>query len=413
MENLNKRANIVLVACILFNLSIGVLYAWSVLTSHLTAPVEYGGFGWSVSQAGLPYSIAIVTFAVSVLIGGRIQDKIGPRKVLTVGGILMGLGLILVGFVGNSVMGVILFFGVFASIGMGFGYACVTAPALKWFHPSKKGLISGLIVGGFGLSAVGIAPLASALLDNLDIQRTFIILGMINLVITTSIAQLIKNPPADYAPPMPRKINTTSRTTPSIDIEWSKMLKTRQFYMIFVIFVLTSSVGLMVIGNLTRIAQSQADISDAAILAGLVAFLALMNTLGRVVGGMMSDKIGRTNSLYVILGLQMINMAVFAFYQNLPMLILGLIIVGFCFGALLSVMPALCADLYGLKNFGINYGILFLAWGLSGVITPVIANYFYDATGSFTNAYVVCAVMMAGMVCMNFFLKRDISRTSH
>ncbi|MCL2217687.1 MAG: OFA family MFS transporter [Defluviitaleaceae bacterium] len=410
MENLNKKANIVLVACILFNLSIGVLYAWSVLTSHLTAPLEEGGFGWSVSQAGLPYSIAIVTFATAMLIGGRIQDKIGPRKVVTAGGILMGLGLIAAGFVGNSVIGIVLSFGVLASTGMGFGYACVTAPALKWFHPGKKGLVSGLIVGGFGLSAVGIAPLASALLDNFGIERTFIILGMFNLIVTTAIAQLITNPPPDYTPPAPDKIKATTKAAPSVNFEWTQMLKTGRFYMMFVIFVLTSSVGLMVIGNLTRIARSQANISDAAILAGLVAFLALMNTAGRVFGGIMSDKIGRINSLFVILGLQLINMAAFAFYQNLPALILGLIIVGFCFGALLSVMPALCADLYGLKNFGINYGILFLAWGLSGVITPVIANYFYDATGSFTNAYIICAIMMAVMVCVNFVLKRDVAK---
>jgi len=400
-----KKANFVLAACVLFNLSIGVLYAWSVLTSHLTAPVADGGFGWTASQAGLPYSIAIVTFALSVVIGGRIQDKIGPRWVLTAGGLLMGLGLVLVGVVGNTVLGVVLLFGVLASTGMGFGYACVTAPALKWFHPSKKGLISGLIVGGFGLSAVFMAPFASALLENLGIAWTFIILGIVNLCITTLIAQFVKNPPDGYTPHVPAQVKT-AKSAPAVNHDWAYMLKTGRFYMIFLIFVLTSSVGLMIIGNLTRIARSQAGITDAAVLAGLVAFLALMNTLGRVAGGIMSDKIGRINALFVILGLQTVNMAVFALFTNLPLLVLGLIIVGFCFGALLSVMPALCADLYGLKHFGINYGLLFLAWGLSGVITPVIASYFYDVRGSFTIAYAICAVMMALMIGVNVVLKR-------
>ena len=411
MENqgLQKRANIVLWACALFNLSIGALYAWSVIQSHLTAPVSEGGFGWTASQAGLPFSIAIIMFATGMLIGGRIQDKIGPRWVVTAGSVMMGTGLILSGLAGNSVMGLIVCYGVLAAVGMGFGYGSVTAPALKWFPPSKKGLVSGIIVGGFGLSAVGMAPLASALLGSFGISQTFIILGAFNLVVSTTIAQFINNPPAGYTPPSPAKVQAAKAApAPSVNYEWNEMLKTGRFYMIFIIFILTSSVGLMVIGSVSRIATSQAGITEPAVLAGLVSFLALMNTLGRVAGGIMSDKIGRINSVFVILMLQLLNMAAFTFFQSLPTLILGLIIVGFCFGTLLSVMPALTADLYGLKNFGLNYGIMFFAWGLSGVMTPIIANFIYDTTGSFSITYIICAVMMAAMVLVNFALKKNI-----
>jgi len=412
LEN-QKRANIVLYACILFNLSIGVLYAWSVIATRLTAPIADGGFGWTASQAGLPYSVAIIMLATAMLFGGRIQDKIGPRWVMTAGGLLIGAGNILAGFIGNSLVGVTLGFGILAAGGMGLGYGCATAPALKWFHPGKKGLVSGLIVGGFGLSAVGFAPLASTLLANVGIEQTFIFLGLGNLIITTTLAQFIKNPPAGYVPAEPAKTKQAAvKSAPAVNFAWNEMLRTKRFFLMFTVFLLTSSVGVMVIGSMTRIAQTQAGITDAGILAGLVAFLAFMNAVGRVAGGILSDKIGRINALFVILVLQLVNMAAFAFYQNLPTLILGIVVVGFCFGTLLSVMPALCADQYGLKNFGFNYAILFLAWGFSGVIAPVFAGFLYDTTGSFNTAYLICAVMMVGMILANYLLKKDMAKAS-
>ena len=408
MKMKDQKANKILIACALFNLSIGVLYAWSVIQSRLTLPVYYGGFGWSVSQAGLPFSVAVIVFATAMFIGGRLQDKIGPRWVLTVGSVMIGIGLIFAGLIGNSVPGIIIGFGVVAATGMGFGYACATPPALKWFHPSKKGLVSGIIVGGFGLSAVGFAPLASSLLQSFDIRLTFIILGVSNLVISTAIAQFIKNPPEGYLAPEPKKIKVNKKNATSTNIEWSDMVKTPGFYLMFIMFLLTSSVGLMVIGSVSRIATTQVGITDTAILAGLVSFLAFTNTLGRVVGGIMSDKIGRINSLFVIFILQAVNMFAFGFYTSLLGLIVGIIIVGFCFGTLLAVMPALCADQYGLKNFGSNYGVLFFAWGFSGIVTPVIANFLYDATGSFTMAFIACGVMMVAMVGVNLVFKKAV-----
>lgn len=409
-QTTQSRAVIVLIACMFINLSIGVLYAWSVIKSRLTLPLTDGGFEWTVSQAGLPFSIAVIVFATAMLIGGRIQDKIGPRWVITAGGALVGLGLILSGLAGNSVVGITFSFGVIAATGMGFSYGCVTPPALKWFHASKKGLVSGIIVGGFGLSAVYYAPLANSLLYAFGIEKTFIIIGMTIFVLCVSIAQLITNPPAGYAPPAPAKIKEAAKSAPAIDYNWKEMLKTRRFRLMFLMFILGSSVGLMVIGNITKIAVTQANIIDTGLLAIMVSFLAITNYLGRLIGGKMSDNIGRINALFVVFVLQMINMAAFAFYQNLALLFLGIILVGFCFGTLLSVMPALCADQYGLKNFGLNYGILFLAWGFSGILAPIIADILYDASGSFNTTYIICAVMMGAMTFVNYLLKKDIDK---
>jgi MFS family permease len=407
---LRNKAICVLLAGIFFNLAIGVLYAWSVLKSTMTAPEAAGGWAWSSSQAGFPYTLAVVCFALGVLIGGRIQDKTGPRPVVTTGGAMVGLGLILSGFIGNSPTGIALCFGVVTGLGIGLGYSCVTPSALKWYHPSKKGLISGMVLGGFGLGAVYYAPVASALLQRFTIEQTMLFLGMAILLISVPLAQFIKVPPAGYIPAEPANLKPSAAKAPAPDYSWREMMKTRRFYIMIVLYLFSVSVGLMVIGNITAIAELQANITHAALLAGLVSFMAVTNFLGRIAGGILSDKIGRVYALFVIFILQLLNMAGFAFYSNLALIIVGIIFAGMCFGAILAVFPALTADQYGLKNYGQNYGIIYLAYGFSGVVAPLIADYFYDRTGNFNTAYIICAVMMAGVIGINFLLKNELKR---
>ena len=411
--NLQTRARTVLIAGVLFNLSIGMLYTWSIIRGRMMEPVADGGWAWTSQQAGLPFTFAILFFALGVLIGGRIQDKIGPRWVVTFGGFCVGLGMIISGLAGNSPIGVTIGFGVVAGLGIGLGYGCVTPPALKWFHPSKKGMVSGLIVGGFGFGAVYFGPLTSVLLNNFGIERTFIFMGIGVIALSVPIAQFIRNPPAGYVPDEPKNIKASAVKVASPDYTWRAMVKTPRFYMMFIMFMITSSVGLMVIGNVTRIATMQMNITDSATLAFLVSFMAITNLSGRIIGGFMSDKIGRINTLFVIFAIQVFNMVGFLLYSNLPMLIVGVIGIGFCFGALLSVFPALTAEQYGLKNYGVNYGIVYLAWGLSGVVAPVIADYFYDTTGTFTTAYIICAVMMVAMLVVNYLFKINVARVKH
>ena len=409
-QNLQGRAKVVLIAGILFNLSIGMLYTWSIIRSQMMEPLGADGWGWTSAQAGRPFTFAVVFFALGLLVGGRIQDKIGPRWVVTFGGFLTGLGMIVSGLAGNSPIGVTIGFGIMTGVGIGFGYGCVTPPALKWFHPSKKGMVSGLIVGGFGFGAVYFGPLASTLLSNFGIENAFIIMGVGVITLTVPIAQFVRNPPQGYVPEEPQKIKSaTTQSIKSVDYFWREMIKTPRFYMMFIMFLIISSVGLMVIGSVTRIATIQMGITDSAVLAFLVSFMAITNMAGRIIGGFISDKIGRTNTLFLIIILQIINMFGFMFYATLPTLIIGIIGIGFCFGALLSVFPALTAEQFGLKNYGANYGIVYLAWGLSGVVAPVIADNIYDATGSFFMAYLICAIMMIAMLVVNYLFKRNVA----
>ena len=412
MQNIQKKAKTVLIGCALFNFSLGVLYAWSVLAQRFATPVADGGWGWDAAQTGLPFSLAVACFAVSMLIGGRVQDKIGPRWVMTTGGVLCGLGLILCGIIGNSPIGIAIAFGVVAGIGGGVGYSCATPPALKWYHPSRKGQISGITVGGFGLSAVYYSPLTAALLGAFETTTALIFLGTGILILTTIFAQLVRNPPPGYLPAVPANYKAPAADAPkkaSTDFTWKEMMQTSRFWLIFIMFVASASVGLIVIGNVTIIAREQIGITDAGILAMMASLLALINTLGRIIGGAISDKIGRVNALYLILIIQVLNMIGFMFYSNLAGLILGVSLVGFCFGAFLSIFPALTADQYGLKNFGQNYGIMFLAWGVAGFVGPTIASTVFAATGSFYMTYVICAIMTGVMIFVNVIIQRGIA----
>jgi len=404
--NTQKTANFALIAGILIMLSIGVLYAWSVIKKELIISC-----GWSSSEAGLPYTLAIVFLALGVFIGGRIQDKIGPKWVITCGGTLAGFGMIFSGLVGNSPIGIAIGFGIISGLGIGLAYACASPPALKWNHPSKKGMVAGLIVGGFGMAAIYLAPLASTLLSSFGIKTTLMILGAVPIMVCVPIAQFVKNPPVGYVPEAPKNLKETAvKRAPAIDFTLSEMMKTKRFYMLFFMFLFSSSAGLLILGNMPKIASLQLPEGTAtpALLAGLVAFLAFTNTFGRVLGGMMSDKIGPVNAIFVVFTLQMLNMIGFIFYANLATLILGIIAIGFSFGTILSVFPAITAGQYGLKNFGANYGVMFLAWGLSGAVAPTMADYFYDLHKNFNTAYLLCAMVMVVLIFVNYMYKRNV-----
>ena len=400
-----QNAYTVLFSGILFNLTIQVLYVWSLVKDMMKSPADQGGWGWSSQEAGLPYTVAIIFFALGVLVGGRIQDKTGPRIVASFGGTMVGSGLVISGLVGNDPVGITIGYGVITGLGIGFGYGSILPSCLKWFHPGRKGLIGGLVLGGFGLASVHYAFITEALLVSAGIQRTLLSIGIAVTVLSVAAAQFIKNPPPDHVPGVPKNFTQPLMLQKStIDFTWREMFKTKCFYLIFILFLFSSSIGLMIIGNLTRIAGIQAGVTGAAFLISLVA---VMNALGRIIGGYCSDKIGRENTLFVAIILQMLNILGFVIYQNIVVLTFGFILTGLCFGTFLAVFPALTGDLYGLKNYGANYGIVYLAYGFAGVAAPVTADYFYAKHGNFNIAYIICAVIMLLMIGINILLKKE------
>ncbi|OED42064.1 oxalate:formate antiporter [Endozoicomonas sp. (ex Bugula neritina AB1)] len=390
-----NRASKILLAGIGINLCIGVLYAWSVFGKALV------NSGWSNADAGMPYTISIVTFSMGVLIAGTLQDRMGPRKLAITGTSMVGLGLIASSFA-TTPIALLLTFGVFAGTGIGFAYATLTPAAMKWFHASKKGMVSGLIAGGFGMAALYLAPTTSAMITAIGINKAFLVLGIGVLLIALPLAFTIVNPPAGYKAEAPAGLSDTAGKTATHNFTWREMIKTRQFYMMWIMFAFASSAGLMLIGNITSIASHQGNITEAAYLVSL---LAVFNTGGRVVMGMLSDKIGRVPTLMLVIALQMANMVLFPTFDTEIEFMLGAALAGVGYGALLAIFPSMTADYFGMKNYGSNFGVVYTAWGISGFMGPVMASIVVDTTGSYSIAYTVSAIMLAIAGFIGFMTK--------
>jgi MFS transporter, OFA family, oxalate/formate antiporter len=383
------------------NLALGVLYAWSVISKQITRE-----WGWNETQAALPYSVAIALFAVMMVPAGKLQDKLGPRFTASLGGIFCGAGF-LIAAMGQSLAGMVIGFGILAGTGIGFGYASATPPAVKWFPPQRTGLIAGLVVAGFGLASVYIAPLANYLLNAFGIQSTFLILGIAFLAVVVCLAQFLKNPPLGYKPGTPpaeahKASGAMTATAKSADYEWRDMLRTPQFYLLWVMFVFASGAGLMIIGKLAKIVDLQAGIKAGFVF---VAFLAVGNAGGRIVAGVLSDWIGRTWTMCIVFVFQAVLMFLLKGLDTYTTLFFASILIGFNYGANLSVFPSAVKDYFGLKNFGFNYGCVFTAWGVGGILGPLLSGWIYDSYNNFNYAYLVSSVCLIFAAVLTFLTR--------
>jgi OFA family oxalate/formate antiporter-like MFS transporter len=369
------------------NLALGVLYTWSVISKGIPDT-----WGWSETQRALPYSVACMVFALMMVPAGRMQDKIGPRIVATIGGILTGIGLMVASQFTNIWMFVV-GFGLLAGSGIGFGYASATPPAVKWFPPAKTGMIVGIVVSGFGLASVYISPLANFLIGRYGVSTTMLIFGIGFLIVVSCLSQFLANPPTAQKPKTIVKGVVPAQPPAAVsDFSPSDILKTPAFYLVWLTYFFAAGAGLMVIGKLAKMVDTQAGFKAGFLL---VALLAIGNASGRLVAGFTSDKIGRTRVLAICLGMQALLMFLMPSLRSAPIMILFSILMGFNYGANLAVFPSITKDFFGLKNFGVNYGLVFTAWGVGGFVLPTMSGMIYDATKSFQYAFYA-----AGCVCL-------------
>lgn len=389
--NRNKRAWTIVLAGMGINLSFGVLYAWSIFAANLRETL-----GWSSTQASLPYTMAVAMFAVMMIFGGRLQDKYGPRVVVTLAGILVGGGMVLSSFF-QTVPGLVLCFGVLAGSGIGLGYSATTPVAIKWFPPERKGLISGLVVGGFGAATIYIAPLTNYLIQNYRIFNSFRILGAGFFLVVVGLAQTLKNP-VEQVQAAGKQAGVSGR-----DYDWKQMIRTRQFYQLWVMFVAGALAGLMIIGHLSTIASVQTGRNFGFLL---VALMAISNALARPIAGTISDKLGRAKTMMILYLAQGTVLLFFASFGSFTSILFGAMVVTFAYGAMLSVYPSAVVDFYGTKNMGLNYGVLFTAWGVGGQIGPMMAGRILDSTGGYTAAYYTAAALCFVAAVIGFTLRK-------
>lgn len=388
----------IVVGAILIQLCLGAIYAWSVFRKPLEGSLQI-----TATQASLPFSFVLIFFALATVIGGRLQDKFGPRVVAIIGGVLLAAGMILASFAQNIVM-LIVAYGVVSGIGIGFAYVCPISAGVKWF-PDKRGLITGLAVAGFGAGALIVGPLARAMIDNIGPFLTFRYLGIAYFVLILIGALILRNPPAGYRP-AGWNPQTANRTQPLADFSAGQMMKTAQFWLIWLTYFAGCAAGLMIIGQTSPIAQEMARFTKETAAIG-VSVLAIFNTLGRIFWGRVSDSIGRTRALSLMFLINAVAIIGYFLIPAVPAIFwLGIALVGSSFGGYLAIYPAVTADYYGTKYSGINYGLVFTAYGVGGLLSNIFAPRMKEITGNYNAAFIVTALLcLVAALIVLFFLK--------
>jgi OFA family oxalate/formate antiporter-like MFS transporter len=343
--------------------------------------------------------------------GGRIQDKLGPKFGATCGGLFLAAGCIIAGLM-KSYTGLVIGFGILGGIGMGIGYAAPTPAALKWFGPHKRGLIAGIVVGGYGGAALYIGALGQYLIDNYGITGSFVGLGVFFAIVVLIAGQLLHSPPAGYVPPA-AKVQASAKAQAAItkrDWEAIDMMKTWQFYALVFMFIISTQSGLLIIANaaglLNKAAQNVPFLAANAWI--LVSYGGIVNAGGRVGTGFYSDKIGRINAYCLncaVSAVCLFSLPYIIASQSVFLLFIATGIAYFQYGGGLSLLPSFTADFYGAKNLGFNYGLVFIGWGC-GFFMAKIGGVIEDMFGSLKYAFYISAILLIVGVVVARLTKR-------
>ena len=377
------------------NLALGVLYTWSLFKAAIEKE-----FGWKGDQLNDPYALCCLVFAFTMILAGRCQDRLGPRLTASLGGVLVGLGLLLVSTTNHYAVW-LLGFGVLVGLGLGFGYASATPPALKWFPAARTGLIAGLVVAGFGLAPVYLAPTSNYLLSHYGLLKSMLIFGVSFTIIVCGLAQLLVNPSAEQLAVIKAQNSRAANARPPVDFTPGQIVRQPGFWLLWLLYFIGSGAGLMVISSVSGMAKK--TMGDQAFIA--VAVMAVGNAGGRIVAGLLSDRIGRRWTLMLVLlvqaALMFIAIPVTASAAGAKAIIVLLAtFIGFNYGANLSLFPSFTKDLWGLKNFGMNYGVLFTAWGVGGLVLSRLQAMLFEHSkdaaghGNYASSFTTAGVLL-------------------
>ena len=407
MSNLQNVRNrwIVVIGAIMIQLALGTIYSWGTLTVFISPYLS------EIKEVTVfIFGIGLLSFAITMIFAGKLQQKYGPRKIAILGGILMGSGVILSAFM-TSFIGLLITYGIIFGAGIGFGYVCPIASASKWF-PDKKGFINGIAVAGFGAGSFIFNYLIKALAPQ-NIPVMFIILGIIYLVLIIGGAFTLSNPPEDWkpdgwVPPPPSEKSGIS----GLEFERGQAIKIPQFWMLWATFILSAISGLMVIGSYAAFAKT-VDAGDNFIYTiGTADFVligslaALFNGLGRIVWGKMADVITYKRAMLLMFITQAILLFIYFTTNFNEIYFLAMTCaIFFCFGGNFSLFPTATADLFGSKNLGPNYGVVFTAYGIAGFMGATMVNAFVSVFGSYLILFIVMGLMSVGAAALAYVIK--------
>jgi OFA family oxalate/formate antiporter-like MFS transporter len=406
MEKIKFKRWMPVAAAVAIQLCLGTAYIWSVFQNGVAQAL----FANDNASASLSFSLLLAMLSFGGVFSGLLQKKYSTRLVVIAGGLILGMGFIAASFVTASAPFLLwITYGVIGGIGMGFTYSTTIGVAQKWY-PDKRGLITGIIVAALGLGGVVFTPLIEWLIRTLNDGtagsgelKSFMVLGFIFIVVCTAGGLFMINPPKDYMPK--NYVPKVNKAITTLDYSPRQMIKTLQFYLITVSMFLACMGGLMMIAFAKPIAVAR-NMGEAAVIGVLV--ISLFNSVGRLTWGWISDKLGRKNTIIILLaGTAVLSLLVNAAAGYMIFVLIGLI--GFFYGGFLSNYPALTADYFGAKNVGFNYGIVLLGFGAGAVVSSYIAGYFKNIAAVDINkmfpAFLIASLAAAAAILLIALLK--------
>jgi OFA family oxalate/formate antiporter-like MFS transporter len=387
MESTRTGPNrwVIAAAAVAVQLALGGVYAWSVFNKPLQ--VE---FGWTRSQAVLPFEVAVGVIFVGTLLGGRIQDRRGPRPVALAGVVMYAAGIMLASLVSSSdeLWLLVLTYGLIGGLGLGLAYITPIAMLVKWF-PDRRGLITGIAVGGFGFGAVVTGPVAKALLAGVDNKPdVFLPLGLAYLVVGLAGAAMFRNPPPGYSVPG----CTPSGGSAHAGYTLAQALRTPQWYLLTAILFLNTLCGIAFISQAADAAEEIALVS-ATTAATFVGVMGLFNGAGRIAWAAASDHMGRMRAFLGMLGLQAVCFLLLPHARAFAVFAVLGALVYLAYGGGFGTMPATAADYFGTPHAGAIYGAMIVAWSAGGVVGPLVAARLYESSGGYTVPFTVLGIV--------------------
>jgi OFA family oxalate/formate antiporter-like MFS transporter len=379
---------VIAAAGFLMQMALGAVYAWSVFRVPLAKQ-----FHWSIEEVTLTFTISIFVLSIACFFGGLWLNKKGPRVVALTGGFLYGLGVFLASFSAHKLWWLYASYGFIGGIGVGFSYIVPIAVLVKWF-PDRRGLITGIAVGGFGAGALVVAPVATRLIQSVGVLQTFAYLGIAYLVITMATGYFMQTPPDGWKPSgwIPSATQTAQRA--AMDYTLGSALKTWQWWALWALLFLNTSAGISIISQESPMFQEIAKVS-AVIAAGMVGIASIGNAFGRIFWAWVSDAITRRWTFVTMFLLQVGLFWILPSISSAAILAILSLIILMCYGGGFGTMPAFAADYFGSKNVGPIYGLMLTAWGFASAFGPLLIAHMRQISGSYTSGLHVVAGIMA------------------
>jgi OFA family oxalate/formate antiporter-like MFS transporter len=386
------------VAGVCMQMALGAGYAWSVFRIPLVKE-----FGWSISQVSLTFTISWLFLGFSAVLGGLWLNRSGPRIVGIVAGLLWGGGVFLASFSAHNLWLLYLTYGVIGGIGLGMGYIVPVAVLVKWF-PERRGLITGIAVGGFGAGSLIAAPLAGRLMQSVGLMPTFAYLGIAYGVVAVCSGCFMRNPPEGWKPPgwTPTAAQMSQRS--DRDYSLGEALRTWQWWALCALMSINTIAGISVVSQAAPIFQELGKVS-AVTAAGFVGIVSLGNGLGRVFWAWISDLTTRKTAFFTMYLVQAVLFWNFHNVTSPTLLVVVVFTILVCYGGGYGITPAFAADYFGSRHVGPIFGLMLLPWAFPAALGPLLFAYLRQATGGYNDAL----YWIAGMLTLALVLPLLVS----